>query len=92
MTNSELLAYKGNQLSGLDGQRRYVLRQLTRPMGCPNCGTLQSFIEAKRLTVDAFDTDVSHPDKSECIKCGRGIDYTVPMMGDAHWTLVPVPA
>lgn len=91
MTNSELLAYQGNQIGGLDRQRRFVLQRLTEKLPCPNCGTQQSYVEAKGFTVDTFEVGKSLGDKCECTACHRGIMYTVPMMGDHHWTLVPVP-
>lgn len=91
MTNSEILAYRGSQLSGLDKQRQFVLRQLTRGMGCPSCGTIQSYIEAAGLTVDTIDLNKASDDPCKCTACGRGLKYTVPMMGDCHWRLIPIP-
>ncbi len=90
MTNSEILAYRGSQLSGLDKQRRFVLLQLTRPMGCPNCATALTYVEAAGLTVDTVDLSKPSDDPCKCSGCSRELKYTVPMMGDCHWTLVPV--
>lgn len=91
MSNSELLAYTGSQLGGLDKQRRFVLGRLNAPMPCPNCATPQSFIETSGFTLDTFDTDQHHSDGPyKCKGCARELLYTVPLIGDQHWRLVPV--
>jgi len=98
MTNSELLAlYPPGRPTGLlghmDKQRLFVLRIMTTQMPCPNCGTLQSPLEARGIMLDDYDVREHHEPTVHCIGCLRELRYTVPFiqLGNPwHWSLVPV--
>ena len=90
MKNSELLTYEGDNIGGLEKQRRYILRMLAMPMPCPNCATRSTWFQATGVEIDAWDPKDAEKEVGECPSCKRWLIYTVPMMGIPYWRLIPV--
>lgn len=93
MTNRELLDWSGSEdmLYGLERQRRYVLRIEGEKKACPNCGNPMTAWEGRGFAdVDSYDLTEQHDNAGTCTKCGRAIKFTLPLMGEWHWRLVPI--
>jgi DNA-directed RNA polymerase subunit RPC12/RpoP len=96
MTNQELLLYPNDKLlTGLDSQRRFLLRQAYAKCPCPNCGCKQNQFEASGISID--DWNFSHSDeerKYKCIDCERELLVSVPLFAPGaicwQWRLVYV--
>ena len=93
MKNSELIgpaAPSKRLLTGLEGQRQFVLRIEQGPFGCPNCGTEHAKWEIHGISdVDDYDLSTSHGDEGKCKGCGRGLRYCVPFVGTPFVALIP---
>lgn len=96
-TNTELLNMSDPEaklLTGIERQRRFVMRIQARQMPCPNCGTGQSVFEAAGIKLDDYDFGVSEH-KYTCINvtCRRELEHCVPLIAIHHawlWMLVPI--
>ena len=96
MKNSELIRCTSDRLlTGLDKQRRLILREYSVQQGCPNCGTQQNVFEATGVDVDAWDCNRGGETVGTCSGCGRRLLLIVPFMVMAgphwRWPLVPIP-
>ena len=91
MTNRELLAYTGPRelLDGIERQRHFILMTENTPRPCPNCAAPLKGWQHRFANVDDYDLTGATQDKGECPRCHRGIVFTLPLIGDWHWTLVP---
>ena len=88
MTNQELLNAAPSTLSGLDKQRRYVLKMATLPMPCPACLTPNTEVDALGGDIEAYDFGHAHPEKPfHCKQCHRELRLTVPFIGTNFWRL-----
>lgn len=95
MKNSELIRCTSDRLlTGLDKQRRLILREYSVQQGCPNCGTQQNVFEATGVDVDAWDCNRGGETVGTCSGCGRRLLLIVPFMVMAgphwRWQLVPI--
>jgi ribosomal protein S27E len=94
MTNRELLAETCSKalLTGIENQRRFILRLHSVQQGCPNCGHKQNVFEAAGVEIDDYDFGKT-PLAFKCGGCGRDLKHNVPFvsMGGPgwHWGLVP---
>jgi hypothetical protein len=97
MKNSELLENVAPNalLSPLDQQKRFVLRQASMRLPCPNCGTLQNQFEAAGVSVDDWNFYQNRTRKDEsgkeetiggsngyvfhCVGCKRQLQEAVPL-------------
>lgn len=81
-------------LTGLERQRRFVLRMDSSRLPCPNCGAQQNVFEAAGIHIN--DYDFANPPKTfHCMGCKRELRHDVPLFhsGPALWLwgLVPIP-
>jgi predicted RNA-binding Zn-ribbon protein involved in translation (DUF1610 family) len=92
MKNSELLS-TSRKLSGVEGQRQFILRMQNVKMPCPNCAHQLNVYEAHGVDVDDYKPEAVLESNPHCTKCGRALRYTVPFIavGNSwHWSLVPI--
>ena len=91
MTNRQVLAYDGPNrlLTGIEKQRRFVLRVLSAKRPCPNCGSAHDVFEVTGVDIDAYDLMRSdNPDHGHCPACKSGLQLVVPLQADPHWQKV----
>jgi hypothetical protein len=93
MKNSELLN-TSRKLSGVEGQRQFILQIHSVAMPCPNCAHHLNVFEAQGIDVD--DYDAAGPTEKKpmhCTKCKRALRYVVPIISVGpgwYWSLIPI--
>lgn len=91
MTNRELLQAPESALSGLDRQRRYLLRVESTPSPCPACRTPVNVFAAAGIDLDAYDFGATLL-AYRCPSCRAELDQVVPFFPAPHpwlWVLKP---
>jgi|SRR5262245_25604375 len=85
-TNTELLnAHKSTLLSGVDKQRRFLLKIATTPTTCAGCGQLVSQVEATGKSLDEYPVDDAQDSEFTCPHCQTKLHWIVPLMGAPFW-------
>lgn len=80
-TNSQLLTLPASTLTGLQKQRRFLLRIALTPMPCPICHEPTNKLEAAGVELDAYDvTGAKDAHQYRCPHCQAPLTYVVPFM------------
>jgi hypothetical protein len=90
MRNHELITYEG-PLTGLEGQRRFLLRALSVPMPCAVCNTPINVFEAAGIDIDDYDLNGANYEY-ECPHCGEPLKDEMTLAGYRFWRTKREPA
>jgi rubrerythrin len=82
MKNSELVKYEG-PLTGLEGQRRFVLRQMAVRRPCAVCNQPISTFEAAGIDIDGYTFGEKYD--YQCPNCGEPLTDELTFAGYQFW-------
>jgi len=88
-TNEDILSTEDSKLSGLDKQRKFLLRMAIQVSPCPVCGDDCSLLEAAGVALNDYALGgVGEPSfRCPANECGVELRQAIPLfvLGGGHW-------
>lgn len=86
-TNEELLTFPDSLLTGIQRQRRFLLKVALTTMPCPVCVKPTNMIQAAGVTLNEFwvgETERMNDHAFKCPHCQAPLKYVVPFVGPVY--------